>query len=277
MSENYDVMAGQDWEYKVLDHGFLRLVDCMPRLVPVGKTADYAVVQAARTSYGKGTKSRSKDEQLIRYMLGHQHWSPFEFAEIKLHVKLPIFVARQWIRHAGSVNEQSARYSEVEDEYFVPKQWRAQSQMNRQTSDITRQINHAPTPVEAAAFDEYHRRLDAGVSRELARTCLPVSTYTQWYWKTNLRNALHFIRLRADAAAQPEIQAYAKGVANFVSRLFPRTWEAFADHELNGLRLSQTELGWLRDGIPDGVSPRAIREFTQKRDQLFAGNHPDKD
>ncbi len=216
--QTYDVMGGSSrWEVKVHDHGLVALVDTMPRMAPVGKTADFAIVQAARVSYGAGTKQVNEDRGLIRYLARHRHTTPFEMVEFKFHQVMPIFIARQWIRHrTANVNEYSARYSIVQDRYYRPDigNVRKQSQTNRQGGE---------EPIDSGTAEEFLTWLDEiekshakyeefmakGVSRELARIALPVSVYTEWYWKIDLHNLLHFLSLRMDAHAQQEIRDYA--------------------------------------------------------------------
>ena len=237
----------------VLDHGFIRVVDYMGD--------DGAVVQAARVSYGKGTRHVSSDRGLINYLMRHRHTSPFEMCEIKLHVKLPIFVARQWIRHrTANVNEYSARYSVVEDQVYLPEpaQMAAQASTNRQGR------GEALPEATAVAFRERLRRgaADAfaayremlqgeggdapGLARELARIGLPLNTYSEWYWKIDLHNLLHFVGLRADPHAQYEIRAYAEVLQDIVRRWVPLTAAAFAEYRLGAALLSATALAVLR-------------------------------
>jgi thymidylate synthase (FAD) len=208
--------------------------------------SDAAIVQAARVSYGHGTKTPSDDRALIRYLMRHAHTTPFEMVEFKFHVRCPIFVARQWLRHrTASVNEVSARYSLVPDEYFVPERLRAQ--LGRQTS--------APAPLENdtllrlkqkascdLAFHTYDELISRGCSRELARTHLPQSTYTEFYWKINLHNLLHFLELRLDNHAQPEITEVAKLVYEAIKTVVPMACEAFEDYRLGAVTLNRLEL-----------------------------------
>jgi thymidylate synthase (FAD) len=236
----------------VLDHGFVRVVDYMGD--------DSAVVQAARVSYGRGTTRVSDDRNLIRYLMRHSHTTPFEMAEIKLHVKLPIFVARQWIRHrTASVNEYSARYSIMDKEFYLPDRdhLAAQSSSNRQgrgeilseseasyvldllRSDAELAYRHY---IEMLNQDEDGKDLAGvhkGIARELARMNLSLNFYTQWYWKTNLHNLMHFLRLRIDPHAQYEIRAYADSIMKILQRWVPLTYEAFLDYRVNAVTLSQ--------------------------------------
>jgi thymidylate synthase (FAD) len=229
-------------EFRCLDKGFIRLIDVMG--------GDEAIVQAARVSYGKGTKSAREDRGLIRYLMRHRHTSPFEMVEFKFHVKLPIFVARQWIRHrTANVNEYSGRYSEMRDEFYMPEpsQLRTQSEVNKQ-SRSDESINADETAIlsgmekfQQEAFDEYNKLLDSGLAREVARINLPLSAYTEWYWKIDLHNLLHFLKLRLDSHAQYEIRVYARIMADMVARSCPLAWEAFVDFVLEGVSLSLPE------------------------------------
>lgn len=234
----------------VLDHGFIRVVDYMGD--------DAAVVQAARVSYGRGTKKVNEDRGLIRYLMRHSHTTPFEMAEIKLHVKLPIFVARQWIRHrTASVNEYSARYSILDKEFYVPDaaNLAAQSANNKQgredapLADNSWVLNLIRDEAERS-YGGYNTLLNVsedgttinngrvGIARELARMNLSLNFYTQWYWKTNLHNLLNFLRLRADPHAQYEIRAYAERLLNITEKWVPLTYEAFKEYKLDAVTLS---------------------------------------
>jgi thymidylate synthase (FAD) len=225
----------------VLDHGFVRVVDYMGD--------DAAVVQAARVSYGRGTRKMSEDEGLIRYLMRHWHSTPFEMCEIKYHVKLPIFVARQWIRHrTANVNEYSARYSIMDKDYYIPDpaNLAAQSTTNRQgRGDILDEATaaHVLALLRADAeqtYGHYEEMLDEdiGLARELARMNLTLNTYTQWYWKTDLHNLFNFLRLRADAHAQYEIRVYAEAMLKTVEAWVPLSTAAFRDYRLGAVTLS---------------------------------------
>ena len=255
----------------VLDHGFIRVVDYMGD--------DAAVVQAARVSYGKGTRHVSSDRGLINYLMRHRHTSPFEMCEIKLHVKLPIFVARQWIGHrTANVNEYSARYSVVEDQVYLPEpaQMAAQAKTNRQgrgdmlPEAVAEQFRLRLRQGAADAFAAYRDMLGSddpdspGLARELARIGLPLNTYSEWYWKTDLHNLLHFIGLRADPHAQYEIRAYAEVLLDIARRWVPLTAAAFAEYRLGATLLSATGLAVLRRML-DG------EEVTQAGSGLAAG------
>jgi thymidylate synthase (FAD) len=234
----------------VLDHGFIRVVDYMGD--------DAAVVQAARVSYGRGTRKTSEDEGLIRYLMRHYHSTPFEMCEIKYHVKLPIFVARQWIRHrTANVNEYSARYSIMDKDFYLP----APEHLATQSAD-NRQGRGAILPAETAAhvlkllqddaeqtYGHYEDMLDeakVGLARELARMNLTLNTYTQWYWKTDLHNLFHFLRLRADAHAQYEIRVYAEAMLDTVAAWVPLSYAAFRDYRLGAVTFSAKMLTVLR-------------------------------
>jgi len=231
-----------------LDKGFVRLVDYMG--------TDDSIVQAARVSYGKGTKSVSADRELIRYLMRHRHTSPFEMVEFKFHVKLPIFVARQWIRHrTANVNEYSGRYSEMKDEFYIPDidQIRTQNTVNRQgRSESTlpqnqaEEINEMLSNTQKQLFEEYKSLLDMDIARELARINLPLSTYTEWYWKIDLHNLLHFLKLRLDFHAQYEIRIFSDKIAELIKPIVPMTYEAFEDYLLESMTFSKQELGIIK-------------------------------
>ncbi len=265
----------------VLDHGFVRVIDYMGD--------DAAVVQAARVSYGKGTKRVSEDRGLIHYLLRHRHTTPFEMCEIKYHVKLPIFVARQWIRHrTANVNEYSARYSILDNEFYVPapEHLAAQSKSNRQGrgevlagAEAARVLSLLREDAERAYRgyvemlneDEAGGVLDAarqGLARELARMNLSLNFYTQWYWKTDLHNLLNFLSLRADAHAQYEIRAYAEAMIATVDKWVPLTAEAFRQYRLGGAQLSERGLDVVRrlvagETVTQEESGMSKREWTE--------------
>lgn len=294
---------------KIHQHGFVRVVDQMGD--------DSAIVQAARVSYGKGTKTPSDDRGLIRYLMRHWHTTPFEMCEIKLHVKLPVFVARQWVRHrTANINEISGRYSIMEDQFYVPKldAIKPQSSANKQGRDgelpehMARAMQETLRQNGEMAFqvyDELHtgwpwvaedgrvydlqqqgERIEPrgphsgehGTARELARINLPLSTYTEFYWKIDLHNLFHFLRLRADPHAQQEIRDYADAICTYVEAWCPAAYEAFVDYRLKAVTLSRMEIeslveffsGWNpdreADGWPEpsGVSDRERVEFFQK-------------
>ena len=253
----HDVMGGAArWEIPCLDHGFVALVDCMPRLVPEGKTGDFAIVQAARVSYGEGTKQVSEDRGLVRYLMRHRHSTPFEMVEFKFHIAMPIFVARQWIRHrTANVNEYSARYSIVPDRFYRPgvDAIRKQSKSNRQGGDepidagTAEDFLHLLEKAEAL-YQEYLGLTERGVARELARAALPVSVYTEWYWKCDLHNILRFLSLRMDPHAQLEIREYANAMHDLIAPIVPITMEAWRDYELESVRLTRLEVEAIRGG-----------------------------
>jgi thymidylate synthase (FAD) len=266
----------------VLDHGFVRVIDYMGD--------DAAIVQAARVSYGRGTRQVSSDRGLINYLMRMRHTSPFEMCELKLHVKLPIFVARQWIRHrTASVNEYSARYSVLDEEFYLPapEHLATQSTTNRQGRAEVLDGPAATAALEALktnaaeAYARYVQLLNegdggpppdpgrAGLARELARAVLPLNIYTQWYWKVNLHNLLHFLALRADPHAQYEIRAYAEVLLDVVRRWVPLTHAAFVDYRLDGAELSAKTLAVVRrmlrgetvEQADSGLGPREWREL----------------
>jgi thymidylate synthase (FAD) len=252
---------------KYLDHGIVRLVDTMPHATPE-EPGDWAVVQAARVSYGKGTKTSRDDEGLIRYLMRHRHTSPFEMIELKFHIKIPIFVMRQLVRHrTASLNEYSGRYSEMTDEFYVPALDRiqTQSQINKQGSgdtltgdEIVRAMRIFST-VPNEMFHAYQILLGnvsdkncdiqnpQGVSKELARIVLPLSNYTELYWKQNLHNFLHMVKLRADSHAQKEIQELANAMYSLVKPLFPVCCQAWEDYVQNSVTLTHKELEYLKN------------------------------
>ncbi|TAV64754.1 FAD-dependent thymidylate synthase [Rhizobium leguminosarum] len=245
--------------FPVLDHGFVRVVDYMGD--------DSAVVQAARVSYGRGTRQVSEDRGLINYLLRHWHTTPFEMAEIKLHVKMPIFVARQWIRHRmANVNEYSARYSILDREFYIPEpaQLAAQSVQNRQGrgevvgADEAKRILDLLTEDSQRSYDHYLDMLNhdetgkpidegrQGLARELARMNLSLNFYTQWYWKTDLHNLMNFLRLRADKHAQYEIRIYADVILDILQKWVPLTFDAFREHRLEAASFSGEAVKALR-------------------------------
>ena len=272
----------------VLDHGFIRVVDYMGD--------DAAVVQAARVSYGRGTRKLNEDRGLIRYLMRHWHTTPFEMTSLKLHVKLPVFVARQWIRHRmASVNEYSARYSILDREFYLParEHLAAQSASNRQgrgevldgpeaervldmlREDATRNYDHYAWMLNEGEAEPDRQ----GLARELARMNLTLNTYTQWYWKTDLHNLLNFLRLRADAHAQYEIRVYAEALMKVVAQWVPLSYEAFLEYRLGAVNLSRTMAEVVARMVhgehvtaeTSGLTPREWREFTES---LGLGKQP---
>lgn len=270
--------------FEVLDHGFIRVIDYYGD--------DSAVVQAARVSYGSGTKKVNEDRGLIHYLMRHRHTTPFEMCDIKFHIKLPIFVARQWIRHrTASVNEYSARYSILSDEFYVPEpnQMAPQSKANMQgrgealpREQAEEFINIIKTDSERC-YKNYEYMLNmgrdgniidderAGLARELARMNLNLNFYTEWYWKINLHNLLHFISLRADHHAQYEIRVYADIIAEIVSKWVPLSYEAFEEYRIKGANFSGKGLDAIKKMVQgtkitkeeSGMSAREWREFAE--------------
>ncbi|THD75769.1 FAD-dependent thymidylate synthase [Thalassobius vesicularis] len=262
--------------YPVLDHGFVRVIDYMGD--------DAAICQAARVSYGKGTKSVQNDEGLIRYLMRHWHSTPFEMCEIKLHVKLPVFVARQWIRHrTANVNEYSARYSILDREFYIPapEHLAAQSVVNNQgrgealTGDEAARVLDILKSDANRAYDHYESMISEdgqqGLARELARMNLPANIYTQWYWKVDLHNLFHFLRLRADSHAQYEIRVYAEEICKIVADWVPFAYRAFEDYRMGGETLSAAALDCVRRMLKgetvtqenSGMSAREWRELQE--------------
>ncbi|MEM6563664.1 MAG: FAD-dependent thymidylate synthase [Pseudomonadota bacterium] len=264
----------------VLDHGFVRVIDYMGD--------DAAICQAARVSYGKGTKSVQNDEGLIRYLMRHWHSTPFEMCEVKLHVKLPVFVARQWIRHrTANVNEYSARYSILDREFYIPspEHINAQSVVNNQGRGSVLEGDEAKRVLEilkadsARCYDNYETMISQdgqdGLARELARMNLPANIYTQWYWKVDLHNLFHFLRLRADSHAQYEIRVYADAICDMVADWVPAAFKAFEDYRMGGATVSARGLHCIRKMIAgetvtqenSGMSKGEWREFVDLLEQ----------
>ncbi|MEM9582426.1 MAG: FAD-dependent thymidylate synthase [Pseudomonadota bacterium] len=260
--------------HEVLDHGFIRVIDYMGD--------DAAICQAARVSYGKGTKSVQNDTGLIRYLMRHWHSTPFEMCEIKLHVKLPVFVARQWIRHrTANVNEYSARYSILDREFYIPapEHINAQSVVNNQgrggqlSPEESARVLEILKADSTRCYDNYESMISDegqdGLARELARMNLPANIYTQWYWKVDLHNLFHFLRLRADKHAQYEIRVYADAICNVVADWVPAAYGAFEDYRLGGAQLSARALDCVRRMLAgeevtqetSGMSKGEWREF----------------
>ena len=252
-SEEGGIINYPDNSVRVLDKGFVRLVDCMGD--------DAAIVQSARVSYGKGTKSVNEDEGLIRYLLRHRHTTPFEMVEFKFHVRLPIFVARQWIRHrTANVNEMSGRYSEMPDCFYEPEHdlCTTQSAQNKQGGTGFLVENAAQCADEMSKsnqllYAQYQSFIARNMRRELARISLPLSLYTEWYWKIDLHNLLHFLELRLDSHAQYEIRVYAEAIANIVKEKVPMTWRAFEDYRLKSMTISGPEVELLSEIIKGNI------------------------
>ena len=273
--------------FEVLDHGFVRVIDYMGD--------DSAIVQSARVSYGKGTKQISNDKGLIKYLMRHWHSTPFEMCEIKFHIKLPIFIARQWIRHrTANVNEYSARYSILDKEFYIPSMENvaAQSTINNQgrgevlSSDEASEVISILKKDAEQTYANYETLLNEnpngeaiddskpGVARELARMNLTLNTYTQWYWKIDLNNLLHFLALRADAHAQYEIRVYADIMMDIVKKWVPIAADAFEDYRIGGTEVSAKEINLLKKLLKgehasfedEGISKREWSELQRKFD-----------
>jgi thymidylate synthase (FAD) len=245
-----------------LDKGFIRLVDFMG--------GDEAIVQAARVSYGKGTKMVSQDRGLIRYLMRHRHTTPLEMVEFKFHCKMPIFVARQWVRHrTANINEYSLRYSEARDEFYIPEldQIHYQSSINKQgragedvPEGLKEKIRTYFQELSSKSYQVYEELNEAGIARELARAILPVNLYTEWYWKNDLHNIMHFLFLRMDDHAQYEIRVYAKAMATIVKEKTPIAYEAFEDYVINGWRFSGIEREVFTRNIPNRIFSDIIED-----------------
>lgn len=258
-----------DKEFPVLDKGFVRLVDYFG--------GDQRIVQSARVSYGEGTKSVSQDGALIDYLLRHQHTSPFEQVVMTFHVKMPIFVARQWVRHrTGRMNEVSGRYSIMKEEFYVPeadkvspqskdnKQGRASEAFDSETANkIINQLEEG----QKSSYENYSELLDAGLAREIARINLPLSLYTEFYWEMDLHNLFHFLKLRLDSHAQYEIRVYAEVMLEMCKKVAPMATESFINHQNNGVNFSGEEMEALRailDGKPNPLEGKKKDRFEEK-------------
>ena len=268
--------------FKILDHGFVRVIDYMGN--------DTSIVQAARVSYGKGTKKLNQDKSLINYLISHRHSTPFEMNEIKFHVKLPIFVARQWIRHrTANVNEYSARYSILDKEFYIPKNenLKPQSKSNNQgrSGDLSSAEIKSYSKIikenSIIGFENYSKLLNEdesgrmiddskkGLARELSRMTLPLNSYTQWYWKIDLHNFMHFLSLRFDPHAQYEIRVYAEVMMEILKKWVPLTYEAFVSNRLNSLTMSSHGVEYIkslikrRKSIPKNISKRELERINK--------------
>jgi thymidylate synthase (FAD) len=261
-------------KFPLLDHGFIRVIDYMG--------SDSAVVQAARVSYGSGTKKLNEDRGLIRYLMRHYHTTPFEMCEIKFHIKAPIFVARQWLRHrTANVNEYSARYSLVEEEFYVPeekwigtqssvnKQCRDQNEENEEMKNLQLKVKKIIKETSESQYDSYEEMLEKNIAREIARMSLTLNYYTEFYWKIDVHNLMHFIRLRADPHAQYEIRVYAEKMLEILGLWMPISHEAFLNYQKNSFILSEQMKNAIKNKLKglevtkelSGLSLREWNEF----------------
>lgn len=272
-----DIMDGKQLHKDIDDHGFIKLVDVMPRLVPIDTTADHRIADAARVSYGNKTKKTNDDKTLIRRLMRDKHTSPFEMVEFTFLCSLPIFVARQWIRHrTANLNEISARYSVVEDKFYEPPNLFYQSSNNKQGSgevimdpkllhDFNNYVN-----MSIGTYDVYEYLISKGVSREQARISLPVNMYTKWYWKCDLHNIFNFLRLRMHKDAQLEIRNYANAMYDLIYPIVPISCEAFKDYQLESMVLSRLEIDAIKNNKEiDTNNSREKLEFEEKKSKLF--------
>ena len=278
----YDIMNGSSRIEINVDgqSGTVALLDIMPRLCPLDCTADHAIVQAARVSYGDGTKTVEEDVGLVRYLLRHMHTTPFEMVEFKFHCVMPIFVARQWIRHrTANVNEYSSRYSVVKDRFFQfnPKDVRAASNKNKQVSEghvsemTAKEFSEWLEDTSYHSYRDYERYVGKGVGREIARCGLPVNVYTEWYWKIDLHNLLHFLGLRMHEHAQKEIRDYADAMYQLIQPMVPVAAKAFMDyhHHMGGMKLSALDIEAIKSGSVDVFQNKREREeFEKKKERL---------
>lgn len=283
ISKELDEILGQ--KFPVLDDGFLVPIDYMGN--------DTSIVEAARISYGDGTRKVSDDRNLIRYMYRNNHMSPFEMCSIKFHIRAPIYVFRQWHRHRMSkINELSGRYSIVPDEKHKTETnaWRLQDTSNKQGSKGTIEngmgiyLTRREQELQNLAQEVYNERLKLGIAREQARKDMPLSNYSEMIWKMDLRNLLHFLNLRLDSHAQFEIQEYARAIANVVEKWVPLTWEAFSDYRLNSITFSREELKILKnlssdhpideviEQVKPNLSKRELTEFKAKYEKMTYDN-----
>lgn len=284
---------------KIHNHGYIGLVDCMPRISDENMKADAAIVQAARVSYGHGTKTVSNDKALIEFLLRHSHTSPFEMVEFKFHLKMPLFIARQWIRHrTASLNEVSARYSIVQDEFYIPEEVGTQSKTNKQCTDfkndpdIQSNVQNTFESTVKDVYSTYEGLLDSGISREISRMVLPLNMYTEFYWKIDLHNLFHFLKCRMHNHAQLEIRQYACIIFEMVKEIAPLASQAFEKYVLNAKYFSQYEVDalslYMKHKIEDskdenqkelnepkekivtypGLSKSETREFLEKVESL---------
>jgi thymidylate synthase (FAD) len=271
--EEIDVIAhahGHNRRRNVLDgeQGFVYLVDCMPRMVPLErKTADHAVVQAARVSFGAGLKTPEEDVGVLRYLMRHNHTTPIEMVEFKFHCSMPIFVARQFIRHrTASVNEQSGRYSVLADAFHHPGKVRKQSATNKQGSagfmdDLAAdEFLIALDRMESLAYAAYEKAVSRGAAKEQARIILPLNTYTQWYWKCDAKNLLHFLALRCDSHAQEEIRVYADAMLELIRPIIPETVRAWEDYHpmRGGILLTRMEVEALKELVSGTPAAKTV-------------------
>jgi len=258
-----------DKEIKVLDHGFIRLIDYMG--------SDDRIVQTARVSYGEGTKTLRQDAGLIDYLLRHEHTSPFEHVVFEFHCKMPIFVARQWIRHrTARLNEISGRYSVMKDEFYLPPGDKisfqsADNKQGRNPEDVPSELQEKVIELlrqdQKNVYGNYEEMINDDIARELARINLPLSTYTEWYWQMDLKNMFHFLKLRMDSHAQWEIQEYGRAMAKVVKAVCPLAYESFERHMVNGARFSAEEIAAIKNvmaGKPNPLEGRRLEEFEGK-------------
>ena len=250
----------------------IRLVDTMPRIIEHDSIGlDSAVVQAARVSYGKGTKKVNDDKNLISYLMQHKHTTPFEMVDFKFHIKAPIFVTRQWMRHrTGTFNEISGRYSELKSEWYIPEVVREQSINNKQGSGMPMVSSYWEEYMEGCEIQNnyYNNLINEGVSKEVARIGLPQNMYTEFYWKVNLHNLLHFLKLRSHPTAQEEIREYADEIKNIIQPLCPTTVAAFDEHVTNSITLSASEVKAISELKPFRGTKRQVEEYKNKLDTL---------
>lgn len=271
-----DILQGKVQEFQLHNHGLVRLLDVMPRLVHVDKTADHAITDAARVSYALGTKKSSKDQNLINRLYRDEHTSPFEMVEFKFLIRCPIFVLRQWIRHrTANVNEESGRYSIMVDQFYIPEKIRKQSIDNKQGSDglVSEEAEKAFYEFlekNQQIYQNYLSLLDLDVSRELARIGLPLNMYSSFYWKCDLHNLLHFLKLRIHPHAQLEIRDYANCIYDLIKPIVPYSCEAFKEYTLDSIKLSGKEIKAIKNDDYSHIDNKTeLKSFMEKYNRLM--------
>jgi len=267
-------------EESVGNNGFVKLVDLMPRVLTpdqLDMKCDAAIVQAARISYSGGTTTKNLDKALVKYLLKNAHTTPFEMVQFKFHIKAPLFVIRQWQRHRmSSYNEVSARYSIVKDSFWIPDHLRAQSDVNKQGSEGILQMSNPYIELMAdhqtASYQLYETLIKSGVCREMARTVLPTSINSEFYWKIDLHNLLRFVTLRSDHHAQYEIRQYSDAIKKIIMQYCPITMEAFEEYITDSIKLTKTEIECINNGTVPSGSKSSVEEFNTKMNRINLKN-----
>jgi len=266
------------------NNGFVKVVDVLPRVLSDDQLelkCDSAIVQAARISYSSGTTTKNSDKALVKYLLKNAHTTPFEMIQFKFHIKAPLFVIRQWQRHRmSSYNELSARYSLIQDSFWIPEKLRMQSDINKQGSDgeleNDSELIKMITKHQIDSYELYQTLINEGVCREMARTVLPLSINSEFYWKIDLHNLLRFITLRSDHHAQYEIREYSDAIKKIIKEYCPITMEAFEEYITESIKFSKTEIECINNGTLPKGSKSSLEEFNSKMDRINLKNHPKK-